>query len=84
MLEPCGVCGEATERGTCDECRQADRSRHKTQRAQAILNVGGVIPGPEIPIRYDPVVDGQILTPEQVKHTGTDWLDRAYREQRRD
>ena len=64
MLEPCGVCGEATERGTCDECRQADRSQHKTRRAQAILGVNS--------------------TPEQVKHGGTDWIDRAYRSQRRD
>ena len=68
MLEPCGVCGEATERGTCDECRQADRSRHKTARAQAILGVPG----------------GPILTPEQTGHAGTDWIDRAYRTQRRD
>ena len=67
MLEPCGICGEATERGTCQECRQADRSRHKTARAQSILNVRG-----------------PILTPEQTKHAGTEWIDRAYREQRRD
>jgi len=61
MLEPCGVCGEATERGTCDECRQADRSQHKTARAKAILNVGGPI-----------------------HPAGTEWIDRAYRSQRRD
>lgn len=68
MLEACTTCGEATERGTCDECRQADRSRHKTARAQAILNVPS----------------GPILTAEQLKHTGTDWIDRAYQSQRRD
>ena len=61
MLEPCGVCGEATERGTCADCRQADRSQHKTARAQAILNVGGINSTPD-----------------------TEWIDRAYREQRRD
>ena len=76
MLEPCGICGEATERGTCDECRQADRSRHKTARAQAILGVGGVNSAPP---RGEP-----ILTPEQTAHAGTDWIDRAYRNQRRD
>jgi hypothetical protein len=85
MLEPCDVCGEATERGTCDECRQADRSQHKTARAKAILNVGGVNSTPPSGIPpYDPVVDGPLLTPEQVKRAGTGWIDRAYRSQRRD
>lgn len=44
MLEACTTCGEATERGTCVECRQTDRSRHKTARAQAILGVNSPPP----------------------------------------
>jgi hypothetical protein len=84
MLEPCTTCGEATERGTCIECREADRSRRKVARAQSILAVGGVNSPPPAGIPYDPVADGPILTADQVQHAGTDWIDRAYREQRRD
>jgi hypothetical protein len=108
MLEPCTTCGEATERGTCAECRQAERSMHKTARAQSILGVlntpgepryawgGDVTPfepamgGPihlddPLPvIRIDPAVDGPIITADQVKHLGTDWIDKAYQQQRRD
>ena len=94
MLETCGVCGEATERGTCDECRQADRSQHKTRRAQAILNVlntpgkpgfawGGDVTPFESAIGGPTHIDDP-LTAEQTKNLGTDWIDRAYRSQRRD
>jgi hypothetical protein len=81
MLEPCDVCGEATERGTCDDCRQADRSQHKTARAKAILDV---LNGPPHEPRFAEGGAFDFAGTDCIDRENADWIDRAYRQQRRD